>query len=44
MKFNIKHHPTAAVKTWRSALGSCQKREDRFILLSYLYQGDYVNC
>ncbi|KAL7049011.1 hypothetical protein ACKWTF_003567 [Chironomus riparius] len=33
-----KHHPTAAVKTWQSALQSCSKREDRFVLLSYLYQ------
>lgn len=33
------HHPNAAVKTWLSALESCSKREDRFVLLSYLYQG-----
>lgn len=37
--FPFQHHPNAAVKTWQSALQSCSKREDRFVLLSYLYQG-----
>lgn len=37
--FSLQHHPNAAVKTWQSALTSCSKREDRFVLLSYLYQG-----
>jgi tetratricopeptide (TPR) repeat protein len=36
--FIPQHHPNAAVKTWQSALQSCSKREDRFALLSYLYQ------
>jgi hypothetical protein len=39
----IQHHPNAAVKTWQSALQSCSKREDRFVLLSYLYQGGIGN-
>lgn len=32
------HQPSAAVKTWQNALRSTSKREDRFALLSYLYQ------
>jgi len=32
------HHQNAAVRTWRSALKSTSKREDRFRLLGYLYQ------
>ncbi|XP_030379611.1 43 kDa receptor-associated protein of the synapse homolog isoform X2 [Scaptodrosophila lebanonensis] len=31
------HNQTAAVRTWRSALGTC-RREDCFQLLGYLYQ------
>lgn len=33
------HNQNAAVKTWRSALKSTNKRDDRFQLLGYLYQG-----
>lgn len=33
------HNQNAAVKMWRSALKSTSKRNDRFQLLGYLYQG-----
>lgn len=32
------HNQNAAVRTWRSALKSTNRREDRFTLLGYLYQ------
>lgn len=38
LKLYEQHHPIAAVKTWQNALRSTTKREDRFALLSYLYQ------
>lgn len=33
------HNQNAAVKMWRSALKSTSKRNDKFQLLGYLYQG-----
>lgn len=33
------HNQTAAVRMWRGALKGTRKREDKFQLLGYLYQG-----
>lgn len=33
------HNQVAAVRMWQSALKATTKRDDRFQLLGYLYQG-----